>query len=129
MKINLILVSAILMFAGGMFLTSCDKTELNAPNENEGLEKNVEVKQEVKMPKVKKGILVFDNRQSANEYLNNFASNTEVYQKYEKSIGFKSVQTLYWEILDSQSDLYDKFEVIMQIQQLILCGMRNPNIH
>ena len=31
-----------IIFAGGMFLTSCDKTELVAPNENEGLEKSAE---------------------------------------------------------------------------------------
>ena len=30
------------MFAGGMFLTSCDKTELVDSNEKEGLEKSVE---------------------------------------------------------------------------------------
>jgi len=126
-RLSLILISAILIFVGGMFLTSCDKTELVAPNEKEGLEKSVEAEQEVKMPKVKKGILVFDNRQSANEYLNNFVSNTKVYQKYEEGIGFKSVQTLYWEILDTQSDLYDKYDAIYEANKNDLSKIENQS--
>ena len=41
-RLSFILISAIIIFAVGMFLTSCDKTELVAPNENGGLEKSME---------------------------------------------------------------------------------------
>ncbi len=67
-RLSLILISVMLIFAGGMFLTSCDKTEVT-PNENEGLEKSAENNNIIysisDLPdiSVTNGVVVFNNEE------------------------------------------------------------------
>ncbi len=119
-KNSLILVSVILMFAGGMFLTSCDKTELVEPNEKEGLEKSVEgfEKRQQKVENFdlrsiskEEDMLVFKNMEEFNTVL--FKLNdmeTQERKNWENEKEFSSMFTKYCEFEKQSAAINDRVE-------------------
>jgi len=105
-KVNVLLVLVMLVVAG--VFVGCTK-------ENEVLETNKtkSVSEEVLQKPVFKivdGILVFNSVAEADNYINYYLQNIDELKIIEKNNNFKSVQTKFWDILDTQKALYQEYE-------------------
>ncbi len=117
---SLILASVIFIFAGGMFLTSCDKTELVDSNENglenveEGTVATIESYENLtvsNMPQleVREGMLYFANSE---QYFKTIAivskMSDEELDKWEQELGFVSLRTMQNKALDELESLEEE---------------------
>ena len=113
MKKNFVFILALLIIAGGIFGVGCEKEVLNVEEnaEETNMQKNAELQSfDINSVEVKNGMLVFKTRKDAQNYMKVCLAENNKLQQTEKQLGFKSVQTLYWEILDSQTKLHDEYE-------------------
>ncbi len=93
-----------MVFAGVVFV-GCEKA-----NEELVVEKQtnttIELINQDEKPKIIDGIFVFKNKIEMNKYLENFYSKTKEFQQFEKENNFESQQTILWNVIKADEELY-----------------------
>lgn len=73
------------------------------------------------------GILEFNSKEDMRKYLTAYQSNPSFYKEFEEKIDFKSLQTLYLEIIEEQVDYDDDREKKIIDNEINISTVKNEN--